>query len=138
MGNGRYSAGLLTLAKGTELTSVLQRAAGEDRRHFSQLCVHELEVMQSLINSPARHEILMSSDLGDDAPGQHDNPIGAPTGGETMSDHELWTPYHQVHQGFLHQSFPFSIERRRRFVQDQNRRVLQQGAGNRDALALTA
>ena len=45
---------------------------------------------------------------------------------------------HQAIERLLHQRLAFGIERRGRLVEQQDRRVLQDGAGDGDALALAA
>ena len=45
---------------------------------------------------------------------------------------------HQVFERDLHQPFAFGVERAGRFVEQQDRRVAQDRAGDRDALALAA
>ena len=45
---------------------------------------------------------------------------------------------HQFLQRGLHQGFAFGIERRRGLVEQQQRRIAQDRAGDRDALALAA
>ncbi len=45
---------------------------------------------------------------------------------------------HEIFQALLYQAFIFGIERAGRFVQQQQRRVAQHGAGYGNALALTA
>ena len=47
-------------------------------------------------------------------------------------------PLHQPLQRLLHQRLAFGVERRGRLVEQQDRRVAQDGAGDRDALALAA
>ena len=45
---------------------------------------------------------------------------------------------HQIGQRLLHQHFRFGIQVRGSFVQNQDRRILQQRAGDGDALPLAA
>ena len=47
------------------------------------------------------------------------------------------TVLHQLFEGILYHAFAFGIEGRSGFVQDEDRRVLQDGTGNADTLALT-
>ena len=64
--------------------------------------------------------------------------IGAPNGGKTVRDHERGAPLHQVCKPFLNGRFRFRIQAGSGFVQNQNARIGQNGARNRDALPLPA
>ena len=55
-----------------------------------------------------------------------------------MRDYDHRTVLHQVLQGFLHQPLGLRIQMRRRFVQNQNRSILQQRPCDRQALPLSA
>jgi hypothetical protein len=46
--------------------------------------------------------------------------------------------FHQMFERILHQPLAFGVERAGRFVEQQDRRIAQQRAGNGDALALAA
>src|SRR6266849_4573229 len=54
-----------------------------------------------------------------------------------MSDYQYSTPGHQILQRRLDKRLRFTIQRRGRFVQNQDGRVLQDRARDRDALALS-
>ena len=58
--------------------------------------------------------------------------------GETVGDDERRAPAGEVFEAILNFIFAFGIERGRRFVENQNRRVFQKGTGNSEALALPA
>jgi hypothetical protein len=47
---------------------------------------------------------------------------------ETVGDHQLRAVLHQLAQRLLHQELALGVEVGRRLVQDQNRRVLEEGA----------
>ena len=55
-----------------------------------------------------------------------------------MGDHKHRAFLHQIRQRSLHQLLGFGIEFGSGFVQNQDRRILQQGAGNRQPLPLPA
>ena len=57
---------------------------------------------------------------------------------EPVCNHDRRTVTHQVLQSLLHQAFRLGVERRSRLVEDQDRRVLQNGTCNTDTLALSA
>src|SRR4051812_30445187 len=55
-----------------------------------------------------------------------------------MRDHERRAAEHEVLECFLHEAFAFAVERTRRLVQHKDRGIFQDGARDRDALALPA
>ena len=69
---------------------------------------------------------------------EHHDLVGAADGGQPVRDHDHGAVLHQVGQRLLHQHFRFGVEMRGGFVQNQDGRVLEQGAGDGDALPLAA
>ena len=69
---------------------------------------------------------------------QHDDPIGVADGAQPVRDHDAGAAFHQLVQGFLHESFAGGVEAAGGFVQDQDRGILQHGTRDRDPLALAA
>jgi hypothetical protein len=65
---------------------------------------------------------------------QHDDAIGVHHGGEAMGDDERGASAQQGVDRHLHRLLGFGIERRSRLVEHEDWRVLQQRAGDRDAL----
>ena len=59
-------------------------------------------------------------------------------GGKPVRDAKGGAPLHQLVKGHLDDALGFVVQRTGRFVQDQDRRVLQYGAGDGNALALAA
>ena len=55
-----------------------------------------------------------------------------------MGDHDRRTPLHQMLQRLLHQPLRLRVQSGGRLVEDQDRRVLQDGPGDADALPLSA
>jgi hypothetical protein len=68
----------------------------------------------------------------------HENLVGAANGGETVRDDEGRAALHQVREAFLNHGLRFGIEAGGRFVEDQNARIGQDGARDRDSLPLAA
>ena len=64
--------------------------------------------------------------------------VGVADGGEAVGDDEDGAADAQAFQRFLHFGFAFGVERAGGFVEQQQRRVFQDGAGDADALALAA
>ncbi len=67
---------------------------------------------------------------------EHDDPIDAVNGREAMRDDECGAAVHEFLDRLHDGSFGRGIERGGRFVEQQDRRVLQKSARNADALAL--
>ena len=78
----------------------------------------------------------MRAALDDAAVFDHQNLFGAADGGEAVRDHEGGASLHQVREAFLDGGFGFGVEAGGGFVQNQDARVGQDGAGDGDALAL--
>ena len=77
--------------------------------------------------------------LGDDpAVFHHDDAVRLQNGGEAMGDDDGGAPDHELLQRLLHQLLRFGIERAGRFIEQQQRRIAQDGARDSDALALAA
>ena len=73
------------------------------------------------------------------APGLHDDdPVRVAHRREAVRDDEGGAAAHQARMAPLDEALGFRIERARRLVEEQDRRVLEEGAGERDALALAA
>jgi hypothetical protein len=60
------------------------------------------------------------------------------TVGEAMGDDDGGAVLHQPLEGILHHALALGVERRGRLVEQQQRGLAQQGAGDGDALALPA
>ena len=109
------------------------------RRRLGLAPLEDLQRIQLRVDpGRPRQQLFVAPDLRDAAALQHDDGVGAPDGGQPVRDDERRAVAHQVLQRFLDQQLRFGVERRRRLVQDQDRRVLQQRARNRQALALPA
>ena len=80
----------------------------------------------------------MAAHLDDAAALEDDDRVGPPHGRQPVRDHERGAIEEQRRQRVLDQPLRFGVERRRGLVQDQDRRVLEQRAGDRQALALPA
>ena len=68
----------------------------------------------------------------------HQNVIGGQHRGEPVRDHERRAPLHQLLERRLHIGLGFRVQVRRRLIEDEDARALQDRAGNRDPLALAA
>ena len=98
-----------------------------------ELCLGELGEQPALGDELVERAGLHHPPLIED---QHARRV--PDGREAMGDDEGGARRHHLVERQLQLLLGRGVERARRFVQDQDRRVLQQRAGDREALALTA
>ena len=76
--------------------------------------------------------------LDDPALIHDDDAVGAFDGGEAVRDDERRAALHQRLERLLHGGLALRVERVRRLVEKQDRRALQDRAGDREPLALAA
>ena len=69
---------------------------------------------------------------------EHHDLVGAADGGKPVGDHDDGAMFHQVGQRLLYQHFALGVQMAGGFVENQDGRVLEQRAGDGDALALSA
>jgi len=98
----------------------------------------ELQIVEPLIDAALVDQFLVRSHLADASLGQYHDLVGAANGREPVRDDNHGAVLHQVGQGLLNEQLGFGVEVRGSLVQDQNGRVLEQGAGDGDTLALPA
>ena len=90
------------------------------------------------VHAVARHQGGVGAALGHPALVEHQDAIGADDAGEPVGEDERGAPAHQPVQRVLDRGLALRVHRGERFVQDQDGRVAEQRAGDRDALALAA
>src|SRR5437660_8211387 len=98
----------------------------------------ELQVVQAAVLTVRGQQMVVTAALDDPAFGQHHDEVRMPHRCEAMRDHEDGAMGHQPVDGLLHEALRFGVERARRFVENQDRRIAQQRARDCDALALPA
>ena len=76
--------------------------------------------------------------LDDSAFVEDDNLVGLEDGVEAVGDGDDGSSAHEFAGGFFKQGFGFGVERGGGFVEDQDRRVFEKGAGEGEALGLSA
>ena len=86
----------------------------------------------------ARHQLVVGPHLGDAAAVDHHDAVGVLHGGQAMGDDEDRAPLHQLGQRLLDQELALRVEIGRGLVQDEDGRILQEGAGDGQALPLAA
>ncbi len=72
----------------------------------------------------------------DDASGvEHQDAVRAPDGAQAMRDHEAGPAFHQTCERDLEAGFGERVDRAGRFVEDEDARIGEQGAGSRSRKA---
>lgn len=69
---------------------------------------------------------------------EHADFVGVLDGGKAVGDGNGGAGLHEPFERFLHEAFAFGVECRGGFVEDEDGRILEDGAGDGDALALSA
>jgi hypothetical protein len=90
------------------------------------------------VDAAEGEQLLVRSLLDGAAAVEHDERVHPPDRGQPVRDHDRRPVRHQRPERVLDQRFALGIERTGGLVEDQDRRVLQDRARDRDALALAA
>ena len=69
---------------------------------------------------------------------EDDDGIGLEDGVEAVGDGDGGTSLHELAGGFFEQGFGFRVERGGGFVEDEDGRIFEEGAGEGEALGLSA
>ena len=100
--------------------------------------VVELQRVQPVICPAFGEELGVRAPLHDSSAVEHKYEIGVHNRRESMGDHEHRATREQPIDRLLNQTLRLGVERRRRLIEDENRRVDQQGARDRETLPLPA
>ena len=98
----------------------------------------ELPRDQLGVEAGLREKGVVGAALDDAAVVQDDDGVGVAHGGQAVGDDDRGALGHELRERAAEHGLVHRIEMRGRLVQDQNRRVLEDGAGDGDALALAA
>ena len=101
-------------------------------RSDSELLTGEIEIQAAL-----RHELIMVTGFGDHSFFQDDDRVGFANRAQTMRDHDCRPSRHQTAEIILDGALRFGVERAGCFIENQNRRVVVDGARDGDALFLS-
>ena len=91
-----------------------------------------------MVGAARSEQLLVRAPFDNAALLHHDDAVGAGDRRESMGDDERRTPLHQAFHRLLDHPLAFGVQSARRLVEDQVRRVLEYGAGNREPLPLSA
>ena len=90
------------------------------------------------VDADAGHQLVVGAFFHNRAVLDHDDAVKIADGAQTVRDDDRRAVFHKLVERLLNVSLTHAVQRARRFVQDQNRRVFEHGAGDRHALAFTA
>src|SRR5262249_60862949 len=112
-----------------------RRGLGVLRR---QVELTELELVELAVLAAARHQLAVRAAL-DDLPVRHDDDaVGTAHRRQAMRHHQRRAIDHEALERLLHEPFRLRVEGRGGLVEDQDGRVLEDRAGDGQALALPA
>src|SRR5262249_36237436 len=98
----------------------------------------ELDLEHLEVAALAGEELLVRADLDDLAAFEDDDAAGVPDGAQAVGDDEAGAALHEFEERALDERFALGIEVAGGFVEDQDARVGEDGAGDGDALLLAA
>src|SRR5438105_3110320 len=96
----------------------------------------ELQSVQAGVLAAEAQELLVRAELDDPSLHEHRDPVRVLDGGEAVRDDEARPILHQTVERPLHFPFAFRVEGAGGLVEQEDRRVLEQGARDGDALPL--
>ena len=84
--------------------------------------------MELAVEAAERHQLVVSPVLHELAVVQHEDHVSIPDRRETVGDHDRRPADHQFVQGIQDHALGLGVDRRGRLVEDQDRRILDEGA----------
>src|SRR5262252_4075258 len=96
-----------------------------------------LQIDQRMKQAAEPEQLLVRAALADSAPVENDDAVYTLESGQAVRDDERRAVPRQTTDRFLNQLFAQRVHRRGRLVQNQNPGITEDGARNRDSLALT-
>ena len=98
----------------------------------------ELDAIKLGIKPATRHQLVVGAFLGDHAVFENEDFVGIPDCAQPVRDGDHGAPLHEPLQSVDHQFFRLGVERGGGFIENKDRRVADDRAGNADALPLAA
>src|SRR5579863_9531073 len=110
---------------------------GRYLRAGSDFLIFVLQLIELVVNTTLGQQLLMRTHLADLTFVHHDNLIGALYGRKPVGDDYRRAAFDHAAEGIAHFEFCFGIYAGCGFVEDQNLRIVRQGASKRDELLLS-
>src|SRR5688500_251277 len=107
----------------------------------SSFALHHLEILTLVelrVHPAAREQVRVASFLHHSAVIEHDHAVGATHGAQAMRNDQRRATAEQLLHRFADQALALTVQTRRGFVEDHDRRILEEDARDRQALPLTA
>ena len=103
---------------------------------MQQASAQRLHVVEALVVAVLGEKLLVAASLHNLALVEDADLVGIADGGEAVGDGDSGAGLHEALQGLLHQALALRVEGRSGLVEYQDGRVLEDGTGYADALAL--
>src|SRR4051794_20081556 len=113
-------------------------SAGSDGSRLCSGHGQELLAIQPRVQPPVGEQLVVAAALDDSAALDDDDEVGAQDRGQAVRDRDRRAPLHDALDSDLDQPLGHGVEGRRRLVKNEDARVLEQHARERDALLLAA
>src|SRR3954468_13142 len=98
----------------------------------------KLETMETRVTAVLREQLVVRARFGDAAAMQHEDHVGVAHGSQPMRDRDRGPAFEEVRQALEDQIFRQRIERGGGLIEEENRRVANNRARDRDPLALAS
>src|SRR5271156_2930861 len=99
--------------------------------------IAELLLIEARVQTASLQQLLVGAALDDVSAVDDEDDIGVTDGREAVRNRDRGAPLHQRLERALNDALRLGVERRGSLVEDQDRRVFQDHAGDRQPLALT-
>jgi len=123
---------------GRRVVACLGEQAGFDGALVGVGVVFGLESDEFGVAAVGGHEFVVGADFADAAVFENDDAVGVADGAESVGDDECCSALHELCEASLDESFAFGVEVAGGFVEDEDGGVGEDGAGDGDALFLSA
>ncbi len=110
--------------------------AGKRKLSIGSHCA-ELCVVETTIDALAAEEVAVGALFLDTVRSDDNDAVGVLDRRQAVGDHQRRAAFREFEQRLLDVPLGFGVERRGRFVQNQNRRVLEEHSGDRQTLLLS-
>src|SRR5436190_14095508 len=111
---------------------------GRAYAYFSKRSKAGLDAVELRVDAASRHQRVVRAALDDFCIVDHENRIGAADGAEVVRDDDAGSAFHETLERLHDRVLGRGVESRRRLVEYEDRRVANDGTGDRNALTLTS
>src|SRR5229473_4937525 len=101
-----------------------------------QLLLLVLQLVQAIVDSALSEKLLMRTLLAQAAFVEYEDAVGVLNGAQPVSDYQCGAAREQTIQSFANEQLSLGVHARSGFVENQEARIVRQGAGKIDELSL--